>query len=392
MPSSLKTDELEQKAIDPGPDKIIAPGFNYATVTDKIANVVLKPIQTTPQQWWITLFIAFVAMQGLLAGALLAVLQRRRRVGHHHPGGLGLRHRQFRVVDRYRPRRNADLGHSAAAQAGLAHLHQPILRSHDAVRRGASRHVPDPAHGPSLAGLLAASLPQFDVAVAAAAQPAGVGRVRGLHLPDRFADFLVHRPDSRSGHACAIAPRNNGRRSLSECSRMGWRGSAKHWARYQMAYLLLGGLATPLVVSVHTVVSFDFAISLLPGWHTTIFPPYFVAGAIYSGFAMVVTLAIPARKWFHLEDLITMRHLDCMRQADARHRADRRLRLHDGSVHVLVQRQSARNVHVYEPLPPGPYRYLLLDADPVQHHHPAVAVVSAASGRMSRGCSSSPSW
>src|ERR1700728_354018 len=81
---------------------------------------------------------------------------------------------------------------------------------------------------------------------------------------------------------------------------MGWRGSAKHWARYQMAYLLLGGLATPLVVSVHTVVSFDFAISLLPGWHTTIFPPYFVAGAIYSGFAMVVTLAIPPRKWVQL--------------------------------------------------------------------------------------------
>ncbi len=122
---------------------------------------------------------------------------------------------------------------------------------------------------------------------------------------------------------------------------MGWRGSAKHWARYQMAYLLLGGLATPLVVSVHTVVSFDFAISLLPGWHTTIFPPYFVAGAIYSGFAMVVTLAIPARKWFHLEDLITMRHLDCMAQADAGHRTDRRLRLRDGSVHVLVQRQPA---------------------------------------------------
>src|SRR5438105_1233723 len=93
---------------------------------------------------------------------------------------------------------------------------------------------------------------------------------------------------------------------------LGWRGSARHWARYQMAYLLLGGLATPLVVSVHTVVSFDFAISILPGWHTTIFPPYFVAGAIYSGFAMVLTLAIPTRKWFHLEDIITMRHLDCM--------------------------------------------------------------------------------
>jgi molybdopterin-containing oxidoreductase family membrane subunit len=92
---------------------------------------------------------------------------------------------------------------------------------------------------------------------------------------------------------------------------LGWRGSARHWSRYQMAYLLLGGLATPLVVSVHTVVSFDFAISLIPGWHTTIFPPYFVAGAIYSGFAMVLSLAIPTRKWFHLEDIITMRHIDC---------------------------------------------------------------------------------
>ncbi len=93
---------------------------------------------------------------------------------------------------------------------------------------------------------------------------------------------------------------------------MGWRGSARHWHRYQMAYLLLGGLATPLVVSVHTVVSFDFAVGVVPGWHTTIFPPYFVAGAIFSGFAMVMTLVIPARKWYHLEDVITMRHLDNM--------------------------------------------------------------------------------
>jgi len=90
---------------------------------------------------------------------------------------------------------------------------------------------------------------------------------------------------------------------------MGWRGSARHWARYETAYLLLAGLATPLVLSVHTVVSFDFAISILPGWHTTIFPPYFVAGAIYSGFAMVLVLAIPIRKFYGLEDFITERHL-----------------------------------------------------------------------------------
>src|SRR5256885_811643 len=93
---------------------------------------------------------------------------------------------------------------------------------------------------------------------------------------------------------------------------MGWRGSAIHWHRYETAYLLLAGLATPLVVSVHTVVSFDFAAGIVPGWHTTIFPPYFVAGAIYSGFAMVMTLSIPIRAVYHLEDFITMRHLQNM--------------------------------------------------------------------------------
>ena len=91
---------------------------------------------------------------------------------------------------------------------------------------------------------------------------------------------------------------------------MGWRGSARHWSRYETAYLLLAGLATPLVLSVHTVVSFDFAIGIVPGWHTTIFPPYFVAGAIYSGFAMVLMLAIPIRKAYGLEDMITERHLN----------------------------------------------------------------------------------
>jgi len=90
---------------------------------------------------------------------------------------------------------------------------------------------------------------------------------------------------------------------------MGWRGSAMHWHRYEMAYLLLAGIATPLVVSVHTVVSFDFTIGIIPGWHSTIFPPYFVAGAIYGGFAMVLTIAIPLRSLYHLEDFVTLRHL-----------------------------------------------------------------------------------
>jgi len=93
---------------------------------------------------------------------------------------------------------------------------------------------------------------------------------------------------------------------------LGWRGSARHWFRYETASLLLAGLATPLVVSVHTVVSFDFAVAIVPGWHTTIFPPYFVAGAIYSGFAMVLCLAIPLRAAYGLQDFVTMWHLDVM--------------------------------------------------------------------------------
>jgi Ni/Fe-hydrogenase subunit HybB-like protein len=93
---------------------------------------------------------------------------------------------------------------------------------------------------------------------------------------------------------------------------LGWRGSTRHWMRYETASLLLAGLSTPLVLSVHTVISFDFAVAALAGWHTTIFPPYFVAGAIYSGFAMVLTLAIPIRKFYHMEALVTERHLDNM--------------------------------------------------------------------------------
>jgi molybdopterin-containing oxidoreductase family membrane subunit len=93
---------------------------------------------------------------------------------------------------------------------------------------------------------------------------------------------------------------------------MGWRGSARHWHRYEVAYLLLAGLATPLVVSVHTVVSFDFAVAQVPGWHSTIFPPYFVAGALFAGFAMVLTLAIPVRAIYGLQDFITAKHISNM--------------------------------------------------------------------------------
>jgi molybdopterin-containing oxidoreductase family membrane subunit len=106
--------------------------------------------------------------------------------------------------------------------------------------------------------------------------------------------------------------KNKWRRMAYGILSLGWSGSSRHWMRYEKAYALLAAFAAPLVLSVHTIVSFDFAVSQVPGWHTTIFPPYFVAGAIFSGFAMVLTLMVPARSMLGLEKLVTIRHLDNM--------------------------------------------------------------------------------
>lgn len=106
--------------------------------------------------------------------------------------------------------------------------------------------------------------------------------------------------------------RSRVRRAVYHVLSLGWNGSHRTWSRYEVVYMVLAALATPLVLSVHSIVSFDFAVSIVPGWHTTIFPPYFVAGAIFSGFAMVMTLLIPTRKFMHLENYITLRHFDNM--------------------------------------------------------------------------------
>jgi Ni/Fe-hydrogenase subunit HybB-like protein len=117
---------------------------------------------------------------------------------------------------------------------------------------------------------------------------------------------------------------------------LGWRHSNRNWQHYEKAYMLLAGFATPLVLSVHTIVSFDFAVSVIPGWHTTIFPPYFVAGAIFSGFAMVVTVLIFVRKIFNLENIITLNHLEKMNKVILGYRYDGRLRILDGILYGVV--------------------------------------------------------
>jgi len=205
-------------------------------------------------------------------------------MGHQRPGHVGLGDHQLRLVGRHRPRRNADLGHPAALEAGVADLDQPVRRGDDALRSGLLPQWRSPL--------------VWDVfAVSTYATVSALFWYVGL-----IPDLATLRDRSKNRYAQILYG------SLA----LGWRGSARHWARYKSAYILLAGLATPLVVSVHTVVALDFAASVIPGWHTTIFPPYFVAGAIFSGFAMVLTLCIPLRAVFDLKDFITDRHLDNM--------------------------------------------------------------------------------
>ncbi len=154
---------------------------------------------------------------------------------------------------------------------------------------------------------------------------------------------------------------------------MGWRGSARHWHRYEMAYLFLAGLATPLVLSVHTIVSFDFAVGVIPGWHATIFPPYFVAGAIYAGFAMVLLLTIPLAEGLWPGRLHHHAPHAQHGEGHARYRLDCRLWLCDGGVLWLVQRQSLRALHDLEP-DAWAIRLLLLGLDCLQYRDAAVSL------------------
>ena len=205
--------------------------------------------------------------------------------------------------------------------------------------------------------LLAVPVPNQMGDVAAIPLAAAVGRVRGLHVRDRLAAVLVRRAGAGPGDAAR--PRHEQGQADSSTASSPWAGAARsrHWHRFEKAYLLLAGLATPLVLSVHSVVSSTSPRRMLPGWHTTIFPPYFVAGAIFCGFAMVLTLPIPARQLFGLQG---HHHRSAHRQHVQGHpgdRADRRLRLRDGVLHRLVLRQRRSRGSCSTTAPPGPYAW-----------------------------------
>jgi molybdopterin-containing oxidoreductase family membrane subunit len=292
-----------------GRPPIIAPGYTFGSVTDKISSIVLA--RRTPLGWYLGFLVAFAGTMLLLVSLTYLVLKGIGIWGNNIPIGwaFGITNFVWWI----------GIGHAGTLISAILLLLKQTWRT--SINRFAEAMT---LFAVACAGIfplfhtgrpwLAYWLipypntmnvwPQFrsplmwDVfAVSTYATVSALFWFIGL-VPDLAT--LRDRSQSRVG------------RVIYGMLSLGWRGSAMHWHRYETAYLLLAGLATPLVVSVHTVVSFDFAVAIVPGWHTTIFPPYFVAGAIYSGFAMVLTLAIPIRAVYGLEDFITLQHLQNM--------------------------------------------------------------------------------
>jgi Ni/Fe-hydrogenase subunit HybB-like protein len=300
------TDKLAEQALN---EPILAPGHNYASVTDKISAIVLI---RRPPKWWMLGFAGAFALLMLLMYSVAYLFAVGVGIwGIQIPVGWG-----FAIINFVWW---IGIGHAGTLISAILLLLRQQWRT--SINR------------------FAEAMTLFAVACAGVFPLIHMGRPWLAYWLFPYPDTMKMWPNFRSPlvwDAFAVSTyasvsalfwfigllpdlatlrdraKNRPAKIIYGFLAMGWRGSAVHWHRHETASLLLAGLATPLVLSVHTIVSLDFAYAIVPGWHATIFPPYFVAGAIYAGFAMVLTLCIPVRKLFGLEDFITMRHLDNM--------------------------------------------------------------------------------
>ncbi|MBZ5660527.1 MAG: polysulfide reductase NrfD [Acidobacteriia bacterium] len=288
---------------------ILGPGHDYASVTDKISAIVLK--RRPPKWWWAGFAIGFALLMIFLYAVTYLLLVGTGIWGIMIPVGWG-----FAIINFVWW---IGIGHAGTLISAILLLLRQQWRT--SINR------------------FAEAMTLFAVACAGMFPLLHMGRPWLAYWMFPYPDTMKMWPNFRSPLAWDVfavstyatvsllfwfvgllpdlatlrdRAKNPVAKVIYGFLAMGWRGSAVHWYRHETASLLLAGLATPLVLSVHTIVSFDFAFGIVPGWHATIFPPYFVAGAIYAGFAMVLTLSIPVRKVFGLEDFITMRHLDNM--------------------------------------------------------------------------------
>jgi Ni/Fe-hydrogenase subunit HybB-like protein len=288
---------------------VLEPGYTFATVTDKISAIVLR--RPTTRGWYLGFGLAFLLVMALFASLAYLITAGVGIWGINIPVGWG-----FAIVNFVWW---IGIGHAGTLISAILLLLNQKWRT--SINRFAEAMTLFAVACAGIFPLIHVGRPWYAYWLFPYPNTMGVWpQFRSPLIWDVFAVstyftvslmfwFVGLLPDLATLRDRAAS---RAKQILYGILAMGWRGSARHWQRYQMAYLLLAGLATPLVVSVHTVVSFDFAVALVPGWHTTIFPPYFVAGAIYSGFAMVLTLAIPLRAVYGLEDFITMRHLENM--------------------------------------------------------------------------------
>ena len=302
------TEGFQTSAAKPSKPPIVAPGHSPGSVTDQITAVVLSD---TPRWWWVAFGFSFLLVLLLLHALTKLLFEGTGIWGLNVPVGWG-----FAIINFVWW---IGIGHAGTLISAILLLVRQEWRT--SINR------------------FAEAMTLFAVACAGIFPLIHVGRPwlaywllpypNTMDLWPQFRSPLVWDVFAVSTYATVsllfwyvgLIPdmatlRDRAHGKLSKIAygflSMGWRGSATHWHNYETAYLLLAGLATPLVVSVHTVVSFDFAVGQLPGWHATIFPPYFVAGAIFAGFAMVITLAVPLRAIFGLKDFITTRHLQNM--------------------------------------------------------------------------------
>jgi molybdopterin-containing oxidoreductase family membrane subunit len=292
---------------DPGP--VIEPGHTYASVTDTISAIVLT--RKTPRGWFIGFAIAFLLTLVLLVALTVLLV--------FGVGVWGLNIPVAWAFDITNFVWWVGIGHAGTLISAILLLFRQQWRT--SINRFAEAMTLFAVANAGLFPLLHTGRPWLDYYLVPYPNNQGLWpNFRSPLVWDVFA-ITTYATTSLLFWYVGLIPdlatlRDRAKSRFGQVIyaflAMGWRGSAKHWQRYERAYLLLAALATPLVVSVHSVVSLDFAVSVLPGWHATIFPPYFVAGAIYSGFAMVVTIAIPLIKAYGLGGFITQRHLDNM--------------------------------------------------------------------------------
>jgi molybdopterin-containing oxidoreductase family membrane subunit len=306
---SPTTPPKESSSPRPPRAPVLQPGHTFATVTDKISAIVLS--RPTTRGWWLGFGVSFFIVMVLFASLAYLIAVGTGIWGINIPVGWG-----FAIVNFVWW---IGIGHAGTLISAILLLLNQKWRT--SINRFAEAMTLFAVACAGIFPLIHTGRPWYAYWMVPYPSTMGIWpQFRSPLIWDVFAVttyftvsllfwFVGLIPDLATLRDRATT---RAKQVIYGILAMGWRGSARHWHRYQTAYLLLAGLATPLVVSVHTVVSLDFAIAIEPGWHTTIFPPYFVAGAIYSGFAMVLTLAIPLRAVYGLEDFITMRHLENM--------------------------------------------------------------------------------